>query len=172
MGPRICIFNKVPNDADDAGLGTTLWDLLLYTMRHPPTSKTSLLTMSPHTMWLQPGCQQWPWEWRSEKGGKCIHLFLLLHSLVCFSIPFLFNLFLTKTDVISITCKMFFKFYRRYYDKYRLSQEEEQHKCILICMSSPAFLLCESEFAQLPVSEISTLFYASYSLSHLLHPPG
>lgn len=67
---------------------------------------------------------------------------------------------------------MFLKYYRRYDDKYRLSQEEEQHKCILVCISSLAFFLCESEFAQLPVPEISTSFYTSYSLSHLLHPPG
>lgn len=107
MGPSICIFNKVPSDADDAGLGTTLWDLLLYTMRHLPTSKTSLLIMSPHTMWLQPGCQQWPWEWRSEEGGKCIPLFLLLHSLVCFSIPFLLNLFLTKLMWFLLYAKCF-----------------------------------------------------------------
>lgn len=67
---------------------------------------------------------------------------------------------------------MFLKYYRRYDDKYRLSQEEEQHKCILVCISALAFFLCESEFAQLPVPEISTSFYNSYSLSHLLYPPG
>lgn len=66
---------------------------------------------------------------------------------------------------------MFLKYYRRY-DKDRLSQEEEQHKCIHTCSSSLVFFLCESEFSQVPVPEISTSFYTSYSLSHLLHPPG
>lgn len=56
---------------------------------------------------LQPGCQQHPWEWRMEEGRKCIHLFILLGSLLCLSILFLCSLFLTKTYVISVYAKCF-----------------------------------------------------------------
>ena len=45
MGLRTCISDKVLGDAVDAGLGTTLSELLLYAMRLPPTSQTSVHTM-------------------------------------------------------------------------------------------------------------------------------
>ena len=81
---------------------------LLYMMRLLPTSRISVYTSCLHSRCpLQPGCQQWPWEWRTEKGTECLHLFTLLGNLLSLSTPLLSNLFLTKTQVISIYANRF-----------------------------------------------------------------
>lgn len=107
-GPRISISNKVPIDANDAGLGTILWELLLYMTRCLPPSQTFLLVMRPHTPGpLPPRCWQWPWERRSENGGKRIPWFILLDSLACFSLPFFLNYFWLKLMWFLLCVKCF-----------------------------------------------------------------
>ena len=81
---------------------------LLYMMRLLPTSQISIYTSCPCSRCpLQPGCQQWPWEWRTEKGTEYLHLFTFLSNLLCLSTPLLSHLFLTKTQVISIYANCF-----------------------------------------------------------------
>lgn len=74
-------------------------------MKPLPTSQTSVLTLPPLTMLTPTRMPTVVWAvlgWKRRTTQPCVHP---IGQSLCFSIPFLLNLLLTKTYMISIICK-------------------------------------------------------------------